>query len=172
MEKARILAMAYIKTSDNNYLRSAITEYESLLVEAPNNISVLNNLGYLLAENNQKLPQALEYAERAPNLMPNDSSLLDTYAYVLYKNGRYSEAAESIHAALQQYELKSISAPAEVYEHLGMIKEKLGARAAALAAYKQALKVGADKLSQTVKERISSAIERLSRAGDGGADSE
>ena len=124
-----------------------------------------------MAENNQKLPQALEYAERAHNLMPNDSSLLDTYAYVLYKNGRYSEAAESIHAALQQYELKSISAPAEVYEHLGMIKEKLGARAEALAAYKQALK-GADKLSQTAKERISSAIERLSRAGDGGADSE
>lgn len=172
MEKARILAMAYIKTSDNNYLRSAITEHESLLVEAPNNITVLNNLAYLLAENNQKLPQALEYAERAHNLIPNNSSLLDTYAYVLYKNGRYSEAAETLQAALQQYEQQSISAPAEVYEHLGMIKEKLGARAEALAAYKQALKVGADKLSQTVKERISSAIERLSRAGDGGADSE
>jgi tetratricopeptide (TPR) repeat protein len=172
MEKARILAMAYGKTSDNNYLRSAITEYESLLVEAPNNISILNNLGYLLAENDQKLPQALEYAERARNLRPNDSSILDTYAYVLYKNGRYSEAAESLQAALQQYERESISAPAEVYEHLGMIKRELGDKVEALAAYEQALEIGADKLSQTAKERINSAIERLSRAGDSGADSE
>ncbi|GAG17119.1 unnamed protein product, partial [marine sediment metagenome] len=97
---------------------------------------------------------------------------LDTYAYALYKNGRYSEAAEFLLAALQQYEQESISAPAEVYEHLGMIKEKLGARDEALAAYKQALKVGANMLSQTAKERIDSAIERLSRAGDSGADSE
>jgi len=172
MERATILTMAYSKTSDNNYLRSAITEHESLLVEAPNNTTVLNNLAYLLAENNQKLPQALEYAEQAHNLMPNNAGILDTYAYVLYKNGRYSEAAESLQAALQQYEQQSISAPAGVYEHLGMIKEKLGARDEALAAYKQALKVGANTLSQTAKEQIGSAIERLSRAGDGGADSE
>lgn len=172
MEKATILTAAYSKTSDNNYLRSAIAEYESLLVEVPNNTTVLNNLAYMLAENNQKLPEALEYAERAHNLMPNHAGLLDTYAYVLYKNGRYSEAAESMQAALQQYEQQSISAPAEVYEHLGMIKEKLGARAEALAAYRQALKVGENILPQTAKERMNSAIERLSRAGGGGADSE
>lgn len=167
MEKALVLTMAYTKTSDNNYLRDAIAEYESLLVEAPNNIGVLNNLAYLLAENDQKLPQALEYAERASSLRPNDGGVLDTYAYALYKNGRYSEAAESLQAALQQYEQKSISAPIVVYEHLGMIKEKLGATAEALAAYRQALEVGANVLPQEAKERINSAIRRLSRAGGG-----
>jgi tetratricopeptide (TPR) repeat protein len=172
IEKAKILAIIYSKTSDKTYLRSAVNEYESLLAEAPNNVGILNNLAYVLAENNQELPQALEYAERAYKLMPDNGGLLDTYAYVLYKNGRYSEAVEVQHAALQQFEQQSISAPVEVYEHLGMIKEKLEARDEALAAYKQALKVGADRLPQVVEERINSAIKRLSRAGYSGADSE
>jgi Tfp pilus assembly protein PilF len=143
-----------------------------LLVKEPNNISVLNNLAFMLAENNQKLPEALEYAERAHNLKPNEGSISDTYAYVLYKNGKYPEAAEALQAALQQYEQQSISAPADAYEHLGMIKEKLGAKDEAIAAYKQALKIGADNLPQTVKERINSAIERLSRTGNNSTGSE
>jgi len=171
-EKAGILTTAYVKTSDNNYLRSAITEYESLLVEEPNNTGILNNLAYMLAENNQKLPKALEYAEHAHNLVPNDGSISETYAYVLYKNGKYSEAAESLQSSLQQYEQQSISAPSEAYEHLGMIKERLGAKDEAIAAYKQALKIGADTLPQTVKERMNLAVERLSRVGGSGAASE
>ena len=37
MQKAEVLTLAYNKTSDNNYLKKAIAEYESLLVEMPNN---------------------------------------------------------------------------------------------------------------------------------------
>ena len=42
------------------------------------------------------------------------------------------------------------------------MKEKLGAKVEAIAAYKQALKMGADGLSQTAKQRINEAIERIS----------
>jgi Tfp pilus assembly protein PilF len=127
----------------------------------PNNSGVLNNLAYVLAENNERLAEALEYAERAYQTMPNNPGILDTYSYVLYKNGKVDEAAQFIQASLQQYEQSDISAPADVYWHLGMIKEKLGERAEALAAYKQALEVGADKLSKANAEQITSAIERL-----------
>ena len=44
-----------------------------------------------------------------------------------------------------------------------MVREKLGQRKEAVAAYKQALDIGADQLSEVVKERINSAIERLSQ---------
>ena len=40
IEKARTLQLAYNRTSDNAYLYKAITQYESLLSEMPNNISV------------------------------------------------------------------------------------------------------------------------------------
>ncbi len=44
-----------------------------------------------------------------------------------------------------------------------MIKEDLGQKQQALDAYEQALHAGADKLPEAVKERITSAIERLSQ---------
>ena len=157
--------MAYAKTSDISYLKKAITQYESLLVKMPNNAGVLNNLAYMMAENNERLPEALEYAERAYQTKPNNPSILDTYAYVLYKNDQLVRAAEFIQASLQQYEQSELSVPAEIYKHLGMIKEKLGERAEAIDAYEQAVKTGADELSKADKEQITSAIERLKSQG-------
>jgi tetratricopeptide (TPR) repeat protein len=162
VKKAETLLLAYEHTSDKNYLETAIADYKSLLTKMPNNIGVLNNLAYLLAHNNEKLPEALEYAKRALDAQPNNAVFLDTYAYVLHKTGRNSQAAEFLTAALQQYEQDKILVPAEVYEHLGAVKEQLGAKEEALAAYKQALEIGADKLSQKAKQRISKAIERVS----------
>ncbi len=165
MKKGDTLLSAYEKSSDKTYLRTAIAEYESLLTKTPNNTgvtTVLNNLAYLLAENNERLLDALEYARRALNARPDSPILLDTYAYVLLKNGRVAEAAESLAAALQQFEQDRIPVPAEVHEHKGMIKEKQGARADALAAYKQALTIGQDKLSRKAKQRIEEAISRVS----------
>jgi tetratricopeptide (TPR) repeat protein len=165
VRKAETLTLAYAKTSDKGYLDRAIAAHESLLAEMPNNASILNNLAYLLAENDERLTDALEYARRAYEARPNDPGFLDTYAYVLYKNGRYDEAAEFLQAALQQYELSKVSMPPEVFEHLGMINEQLGALAEAFAAYQQALEAGADKLPPPAVERIKSAVERLEEQG-------
>jgi tetratricopeptide (TPR) repeat protein len=162
VKKAEVLTLAYEKTSDNNYLKKAIRDYESLLVKMPNNTTVLNNLAYMLAESNERLPDALEYAKQALEQTPNNPVFLDTYAYVLYKSGTDSKADEFMTAALQQYEQNELVAPPDVYEHKGMIKERLGQKKQALDAYKQALE-GADKLPNPVKERITSAVERLSR---------
>jgi tetratricopeptide (TPR) repeat protein len=163
MEKAEILTSAYNKTSDNNYLKKAVAEYESLLVEMPNNTSVLNNLAYMLANISDRLAEALQYAERSLQERPNNPDLLDTYAYALHKNGRNQEAAESLQSALQQYESRQVPVPAEVYEHIGMVNEKLGEKDEAIAAYKQALQIGADNLPKTTEKRILLAIERLSQ---------
>jgi tetratricopeptide (TPR) repeat protein len=165
MKKGGLLILAYEKSSDKNYLRTAIADYESLLAKMPNSTgvtTVLNNLAYVLAENNERLAEALEYAKRALNAKPNNPVLLDTYAYVLLKSGKISEAAESLAAALQHYEQDRMPVPAEVYEHKGMIKEKLGAKSEALAAYGQALQAGEDRLSQKAKQRIKEAIARVS----------
>jgi tetratricopeptide (TPR) repeat protein len=163
LKKAELLTFAYKKTSDNNYLRQTITVYESLLPKMPNNISVLNNLAYMLAENNERLPEALQYARQAYKANPSNPSFLDTYAYVLYKNGEYSQAVEMLTAAIQQYEQSNVIAPAELYEHLGMVKEKVGEKKQAVDAYQQALKIGQEQLSEKNKKKIEEAIGRLSR---------
>ena len=161
-KKTEILTTAYERSSDKEYLKRAIADYESLLAKMPNNISVLNNLAYMLAESNERLPEALQYAKRALDARPNDPAVLDTYAYLLCKNDKSSQAVEFSVAAFQQYKQDEIPVPAGAYEHLGMIKEDLGAKDEALAAYKQALEVGADTLSQKAKQRINKAIARVS----------
>ncbi len=163
VKKAEVLTLAYERSSDKKYLGMAITEYESLFAKMPNNTSVLNNLAYMLADNNERLPRALEYAEKAVELKPNDPSVLDTYAYVLHKNGKNSEALEKLAFAIQQYEQNNAVAPAEVYEHLGMVREASGAKQEALTAYKDALEIGGQQLSDSIKQRLTKAIERLSR---------
>jgi len=163
-QKAQILAIAHKKTSDNAYLEKAIGVYESLLEKTPknNNSVVLNNLAYMLAQSNRRLPDALEYAKKALEQKPDEANYLDTYAYVLYRNGRNAEAVQSLTAAIQQYEVKG-GTPPEVYEHLGMVHETAGDGKKALAAYRRALEVGAGTMPKLMKDRIDSAIGRLAQ---------
>jgi tetratricopeptide (TPR) repeat protein len=160
--KATLLYMVYNKTSDKTYLKKAIEEYESILQKEPTNIPVLNNLAYMLIESNMDAGKALEYAERAYKTASSNASVIDTYGYVLLKNGKVKEADEYMQRALQQYEKDKMNAPMEVYEHIGMVKEKLGQDAEALEAYKRAMELAGKDISQEVKNRVSAAIERLS----------
>jgi tetratricopeptide (TPR) repeat protein len=163
VEKGGLLALAYDKYSDNSYIEQAVATWQQLLEKLPDNANVLNNIAYLLAKDEEKLPMALQYAEKAIGLSPDNPSIQDTYAYVLYKNSRFEEAAENARAALQQYETQQTYAPSDVYEHLGMIMEALGRNDEAVGAYKKALEAGKDSLSEDSKERINKAVEKLSR---------
>jgi tetratricopeptide (TPR) repeat protein len=163
ISKAGILQMVYDRTSDKNYMQRCVELYKSLLIKMPNNPSILNNLAYMLVESGYMLDKALEYAEAAHEAKPNRADYMDTYAYVLYKNGKYEDAAKFIQAALQQFENDKMSAPWEVYKHLGDIKETLQQNGQALAAYKQALDAGADTVPEKIKKEIEQAIERVSK---------
>lgn len=156
LKKADILTAAYRRTSDKRYLRQAIDVYESLAAQMPTNSSVLNNLAYLLAQDDSDSARALGYAEKALAADPDNAVYLDTYAYVLHKNGRNAEAAEWIAAAIQQYELDGAPSAA-AYEHFGLIEEALGRKENALAAYRRALQVA----GEAADERIRLAVERL-----------
>ncbi|MDD5010768.1 MAG: tetratricopeptide repeat protein [Phycisphaerae bacterium] len=159
--KASTLLMAFNKTQDRTYLEKAIQEYESILQKQPTNISVLNNLAYIIVDNDLAADKALEYAERAYKNAPGNANILDTYGYVLLKNGETKKAEEIMQMALQQFEKDKINAPMEVYEHIAMVKESLGQNDEALAAYRRALEFAGANVSQEVKDRISAAIERL-----------
>ena len=66
--------------------------YEACLKVNPNNIAVLNNLAFLIAETNADLDMALNYAQRAKSLDPNQPDITDTYGWVLLKKGLADQA--------------------------------------------------------------------------------
>jgi tetratricopeptide (TPR) repeat protein len=160
--KQAILLEAYKATSDDKYFKDAVKLYEDFIAKSPSvEAGALNNLAYLLASNDRDIDKAVEYASKAYDVVQNNPNILDTYSYVLYKKGDYKKASQLVRSAKDMFERTSVSAPPEVYEHLGMISAKLGDKAEAVNAYKQALKVGEKTLSDEQKKRITAAIEAL-----------
>ncbi|MCD4831300.1 MAG: tetratricopeptide repeat protein [Anaerohalosphaeraceae bacterium] len=164
MNKAGVLQLAYAKTSDKKYLAQAVKLYQSLLVKQPNNITVLNNVAYILAESGMDLKNAVKYAKQAYEAVPNDPSILDTYGYALLMNKDYEKADELFQTSIQQFDRRGlISAPSDVYEHIGMVKEKLNQKDESLKAYQRALEIGGENLSEEKQQNLKNAIERMSR---------
>jgi putative PEP-CTERM system TPR-repeat lipoprotein len=73
---------------------SAIAKYEDALELNQNNFVVLNNLAYLLMEEN-KLSDAFGFAKRAFDLKPNHAATVDTYAQILVRQNKPKEALEA-----------------------------------------------------------------------------
>ena len=163
IQKAILLTSAYMKTSNQQYLEQSIKMYEDIL-KLPNNSNngdILNNLAYLLADNNERIDDAVEYGKRAHMSRPNDPSRMDTYAYALCKSGNYKTAEELLLSAIVLYEKSNIDVIWDVYEHLAMAQEGLEKYDEAIASYKRAIQVGSEKMSSASKERILAAITRL-----------
>lgn len=160
--KAQLLTAAYRATSDKAYLGKAVAVYESLRAKWPKNSSVLNNLAYLLAQNEDRLAEALEYAATAAAQDPEEANFLDTYGYLLYKNGRLAQAAQTLASAVQKYQGRGM-VPSDVYEHLGQVNEAQGNRDKAREAYRQALEAGGAALSEAAKQRINAALGRMNK---------
>jgi len=73
---------------------SAIVKYEVALELNQNNFVVLNNLAYLLMEEN-RLSDAYGFAKRAFDLKPNHAATVDTYAQILIRQNKPEEALEA-----------------------------------------------------------------------------
>ncbi len=158
LKKANLLVQAYMKTADTQYRNQAIAMFEQILEQYPDNPSLLNNLAYLLASNDQQLEQAINYARRAHQRDPGNPIYLDTYAFAQYKNGNFEQARQNLLRALQLYDAQRAQVPWDVYNHLGMVYESLGQIAEAIDSYHKALQVAADipeKERKAIEERVS-----------------
>ena len=84
-----VLAERLIKTD----VKAAITTYEEMLVVAPKNVVVLNNLAYLLMVEGD-LDRAEDLAAIAYEIQPKNVSMADTYAQILLRQGKAEDALE------------------------------------------------------------------------------
>ncbi|MCI0499549.1 MAG: tetratricopeptide repeat protein, partial [Planctomycetales bacterium] len=160
LKKTNLLIMAYIKTADQDYLTQATGLFEKMLQRQPMNASLLNNLAYLLVDNNQKLETAVDYARKAHQLDPGNPVYLDTYAYAQCRTGQYEQAEQNLVRSLQLYEASRQPVPWDFYKHLGMAREGLNKPQQAVEAYQKAMDASA-QIPEKEKQQIQNAIERL-----------
>ena len=107
----------YYRTKE--YLKAFETFREALKTNN-DDVTVINNYAYYLAEQNTNLKEAEEMAKRVIEKEKGNSTYLDTYAWVLYKRGKLQEAAKIMEAAISSGK----NVDAVMYEHLGYILKK------------------------------------------------
>ncbi|MHC5157200.1 MAG: tetratricopeptide repeat protein, partial [Planctomycetota bacterium] len=163
LRKSNLLLMGYAKTADQGYLTRAIELLEQMIQVQPNNSSLLNNMAYLLIDNDRQLETALDYARRAHQRDPGNGVYLDTYAYAQCKTGQYKQAEQNLIRAAQIYEESNQPVPWDLYEHLGMAKEGLGNASEAIEMYQKALDAS-DQIPEKETQELQQAIQRLQQS--------
>ena len=114
---------------------------------------IYNDIGYVFADHDYKLPDALRYLQKAVELDPESGAIADSYAWVLFKLKRFEEAKREILRAL---ELFGDDVDATITDHAGDIFNALGDRAAARTYWEKALLLNGDVDYDAIERKIES----------------
>jgi len=96
-------------------------QFKKVLASDPEHASTLNYLGYMLADQNLKLDEALGYIKRAVDLDPTNGAYLDSLGWAYFRLGKYELAEDNLLKASQK-----INTDPTVHDHLGDLYQKTG----------------------------------------------
>ncbi len=115
-----------------NKIDDAEKEFRALLEQKPDDASVLNYLGFSLADRGLKLNDAEALIARAVQLDPKNPAYEDSLGWVHYKLGRSTEALSELLEALH-----GLPEDDTVWDHVGDAYAKLGDKPSAWRYWKQ-----------------------------------
>jgi len=120
--------------------------FHQVLDTDPKNSQALNYLGYMLADRNVRLEEALGYIRKAVALEPQNGAYLDSLGWVYYRMGNYDLAEENLRLASE----KIGGTDPTVQAHLGDLYQKTGRLKLATAHWQRAL----DEWSKTIPAEV------------------
>jgi len=109
-------------------------QFRKALAIDPHHAAVLNYLGYMLADQGQKLTEALKLIGEAVDLEPQNGAYLDSLGWVYFKLGQYHEAEENLLKANER-----MNSDPTVHDHLGEVYEKTGNLKMAVAQWERSM---------------------------------
>jgi tetratricopeptide (TPR) repeat protein len=151
---------------------AAEAEFRKVLDLNPKNPSALNYLGYMLADRNVRVPEALEMITQALELDPDNGAYLDSLGWAYYRMGDLDKAESSLQRAIERF-----SKDPTVHDHLGDVYFKQGRIADAIAQWQASLqewhRTSPSELDKTevtkVQKKLDDARVRLARETGNGA---
>lgn len=117
-----------------------------------NDILILNNYAYSLAERGLQLDKALQMVQKAIDEEPENSSYLDTIGWVYYQMGKYEDAEKNITKALEQD-----NENATLFEHLGDVHYRMNNKDKARELWKIALEL--DSANTKIEIKIEEGLD-------------
>jgi predicted Zn-dependent protease len=115
--------------------------FDEAVKSAPDDVTILNNYAYYLAEQDTRLKEAENMARIVIMKEKENTTYLDTYAWVLYKRGRLKEAAGIMEKIIAGGDVQD----AVWFEHLGYILKAQKKCSAAIYNWNTALKIDSSK---------------------------
>jgi tetratricopeptide (TPR) repeat protein len=126
------------------------TDMERLLrqviADFPDYYQAYNALGYLLADRNQRLPEARTLVTKALEFAPNDPFIVDSLAWVEFRSGNLAEARHLLEKAY------GMRPDPEIAAHLGEVLWALGLKDEATGIWRTAQQ--SNKTNATLQETI------------------
>ena len=132
--------------------------FRSALALAPDSAITLNYLGYMNADRNVKLEEALSFIQKALAADPDNGSYLDSLAWALHRLGRHDEAEVAMRKAIVSQEKSAV-----VVAHLGLILAAKGNSVEALKYLRLSL-TAEDEDGELDRALVEEKIQVLSRA--------
>jgi tetratricopeptide (TPR) repeat protein len=99
----------------------AEAQFKKVIASDPDHASALNYLGYMLADQNMKLDEAVGYIKHAVALDPSNGAYLDSLGWAYFRLGKYELAEDNLLKASQK-----INTDPTVHDHLGDLYQKTG----------------------------------------------
>lgn len=127
----------------------AAEQFQAVLEIQPEHSTAMNYLGYMWADNNENLEQALELVRRAVALEPNNGAYVDSLGWALFRLGKLEEARRHLERANQLVPEDSV-----ILEHLGDVYVALGDERRAREAYEHALAINDDENVEAVRRKL------------------
>ncbi|HXE74840.1 MAG TPA: tetratricopeptide repeat protein [Candidatus Xenobia bacterium] len=145
LAKAEELSKGPQELEDVYFLSGAVCErqkkldlaeqkFRKVLEINPDSAITLNYLGYMFADANIKLPEAVDLLKRAVELEPYNGAYLDSLGWAYYRLEKYDLAEDYLLRAVSR-----ISRDATIHDHLGDLYFKTGRLHEAAAQWERAL---------------------------------
>ncbi len=144
-----LVTLSIIQNRQKKFKESEATLRKALEI-SPDEPTLLNNLGYFLADRGDRLPEAEALIRRAINIEPTNGSFMDSLGWVLFRQGKTEEAQKYLEQA-------AIYSPrsATIHDHLGDLYKKLGQNDKARAKWEEALKMATEPEEiKKIKEKL------------------
>lgn len=132
----------------------AFETYEEAIKLNNEDLTVLNNYAYYLAEQNIRLKEAEDMARKVIEKEKDNATFLDTYAWVLYKRGKVKDAAKIMESILEKSSLEN----AEYFEHYGYMLKSLKKCDKAIESWSKAIEIDSSRIQ--LKTEIENCIKR------------
>jgi len=154
LRKAKILAgnqnemlMQVVSMEADIYYRKG--EYDKSFVlfkEAleynPDDVIILNNYAYYLAEQNKDIKEAEKMIKRVIEKEKDNNTFLDTYAWVLYKSGKTRDAIK----VMEDIMARDNKPDPDWFEHYGYMMKSLRKCEVAINYWKRALELEPERI--------------------------